>query len=73
MELWMWTIAVAVAIGGGMWGYAFGRTSDNDGTQAREKSRSLERELTALQREFGGYREEVNSHFRSTAELVHEL
>ena len=73
MELWMWTIAVALAVGGGMWGYAFGKDNAPDNADEREKNKNLELELDGLKKEFGGYREEVNEHFKTTADLVHEL
>ena len=73
MELWMWTIALALAIGGAMWGYAFGRNDSPEGTQEREKSKALEQELGSLKTEFTSYRDEVNNHFKTTADLVHEL
>lgn len=73
MELWMWTIALALGVGGIMWGYAFGKNSAPDNAQEREKNKALEQELGSLKTEFGTYREEVNNHFKTTADLVHEL
>ena len=73
MELWMWTIAVALAVGGGMWGYAFGKENAPDNAVEKEKNKTLEKELDGLKTEFSGYREEVNEHFKTTADLVHEL
>jgi hypothetical protein len=73
MELWMWTIALALAIGGGMWGYALGTNNNPDNAEERGKNKILETELHSLKKEFGGYRDEVNDHFKKTADLVHEL
>ena len=73
MEGWMWTIAIAVAIAGGMWGYAFGKNNAPDNAAEKEKNKALEQELDGLKTEFTGYRDEVNEHFKTTANLVHEL
>ncbi len=73
MELWMWTIAIAMMVGGVMWGYAFGRSPRTPATTATDTPNPLESELTALKDEFASYRDEVTSHFQTTADLVHEM
>ncbi|NOY73804.1 MAG: DUF1043 family protein [Gammaproteobacteria bacterium] len=74
MELWMWTIALAMTVGGFTWGFAFGRTGNAQATVATgTNSAELESEMDALKQEFSGYREEVTEHFHTTADLVHEM
>ena len=46
-------------------------TSGNDESKARAKG--LEVELGAVQNEFSQFRDEVTGHFRTTADLVHEM
>jgi uncharacterized membrane-anchored protein YhcB (DUF1043 family) len=74
MELWMWIIAGAMAAGGFMWGFAFGHQGKRqDGGGSDERAKSLEAEVGKLKGEFGAYREQVTDHFRTTADLIHQM
>lgn len=73
MELWMWIIVVALAVGGFLYGLMLGRSRTDDADVAREKSRSLECELSTTKDEFSRYREDVNGHFKTTAELIQQM
>lgn len=73
MELWMWIIAGSLAIGGFMSGYFFARSSGRDASAGKEKAKVLETEVVKLKTELSQYREQVAGHFRTTAELVHEM
>lgn len=73
MELWMWIIAVAMAAAGFMWGFTFGRQGKGDSSATKERAKALEAEVGKLKAEFGSYREEVNDHFRTTADLVNNM
>lgn len=73
MELWMWIIAVAMAAAGFMWGYTFGRQGKGDSAVTKERAKALEAEVGKLKTDFGNYREEVNDHFRTTADLVNNM
>lgn len=74
MELWMWIIAVAMAAAGFMWGFTFGRQGKQaDSPGATERTRALEAEIDRLKTELGTYREQVNEHFRTTADLVNQM
>lgn len=73
MELWMWIIAVAMAIGGFMWGFFFARSSDNEASATKERAKALEAEVGTLKTDLNSYRDQVTGHFRTTAELVHQM
>lgn len=74
MELWMWIIAVAMAAAGFMWGFTFGRQGkQGDSPGATEHVKALEAEVGRLKSELGAYREQVNDHFRTTADLVNQM
>lgn len=73
MELWMWIIAIAMAVAGFMWGFTFGRQGKSESSGAKERAKALEAEVGKLKTEFGTYREEVNDHFRTTADLVNHM
>ncbi len=74
MELWMWTIALAMTVGGFTWGFAFGRDGKSEVTVAgTAHTAELESEMSALKQEFSSYRDEVTEHFHTTADLVHEM
>ena len=73
MELWMWIIVVALAVGGFLYGLMLGRSRTDDSELEKAKSRSLEGELTTMKDEFSRYREDVNSHFKTTAELIQQM
>ncbi|VAW86491.1 hypothetical protein MNBD_GAMMA16-2289 [hydrothermal vent metagenome] len=74
MELWMWTIALAMMVGGFTWGFAFGRDGKSGVVVAGAGATAeLESEISALKQEFSSYRDEVTEHFHTTADLVHEM
>jgi len=73
MELWMWIIVVAMAIGSAMWGFVVGRSGDAKVITDNRHSRDLETEMGSLKNEFNTYREQVAGHFKTTADLVHEM
>lgn len=73
MELWMWIIVVALTVGGFVYGLILGRSRTDDSELAKSKARSLEGELSSMKEEFGRYREDVNSHFQTTAELIQHM
>lgn len=73
MELWMWIIVVAMAIGSAMWGFVVGRSGDAKVVTDNHRSRDLETEVGTLKNEFNTYREQVAGHFQTTAELVHQM
>ncbi len=73
MELWMWIIVVALTVGGFVYGLVLGRSRTDDSELAKSKARSLEGELSSMKEEFGRYREDVNSHFQTTAELIQHM
>ena len=73
MELWMWIIVVAMAIGSAMWGFVVGRSGDAKVVTDTKRSRDLETEVGALKNEFTTYREQVAGHFKTTADLVHQM
>lgn len=73
MELWMWIIATAMAAAGFMWGFTFGRQGKSESSGAKERAKALEAEVGKLKTEFGAYREQVNDHFRTTADLVNHM
>lgn len=73
MELWMWIIGGALAIGGFMSGYFYARSSGHDASAGNEKAKALEAEVGKLKAELAQYRDQVTGHFRTSAELVHEM
>lgn len=73
MEIWMWIIGAALAIGGFMSGLFYARSSGHDASVSKEKAKALEMEVGKLKTELAQYREQVTGHFRTSAELVHEM
>lgn len=73
MELWMWMIVVAMAIGSAMWGFVVGRSGDAKVVTENKHSHDLEAEVGTLKTEFNTYREQVAGHFKTTADLVHQM
>lgn len=73
MELWMWIIVVALTFGGFIYGLFLGRGHPAPSEGDTAKTRSLEGELSSMKDEFGRYREDVNAHFKTTAELIQEM
>jgi len=70
----MWTIALAMTVGGFTWGFAFGRDGKSGVAVAgTAHTAELESEMSALKQEFSSYRDEVTEHFHTTADLVHEM
>lgn len=73
MELWMWIIVVALAVGAFVYGMYMGRSGTTESESSKAKTRALEGELSTMKDEFSQYREDVNSHFQTTAELIQQM
>ena len=64
----VWVIAIAALIVGMLLGFLFARSGSNGSREMK-----LSDELDKSQQELARYREEVNTHFSETAELVNGL
>jgi len=75
MEFWMWIIGISLAFGGFLWGMFLGKSGNTTtgSEESKARAKGLEVELGTVQNEFNKYRDEVTGHFRTTADLVHEM
>ncbi len=63
----IWIIGIVALAAGALIGYLMGRSGDNSGQQ------KLVNQLNEAQQELSEYKEQVNSHFETTAALVNNL
>ncbi len=69
MSGWIWLAIGVLFFGGLLWGFMVGRSTNT----AHQQAKRLEEELNQVRGEFGQYKEQVTTHFATTAELVNNL